>query len=73
MNLKPPIRNEDAERDCTRVIELDSKSVKAWFRRGQARISLSHLEDAKSGKFVYTVLKDLSNFELPRLRACATT
>ena len=61
MNLKAPIRNEDAERDCARVIELDSKSVKAWFRRGQARMSLSHLEDAKSGQFSYTFCEELSH------------
>ncbi|KAI0086569.1 hypothetical protein BDY19DRAFT_995857 [Irpex rosettiformis] len=40
-------KNEDADRDCTRVIELDSRNVKGWFRRGQARASLNRLEDAK--------------------------
>ncbi|KAI0699139.1 hypothetical protein BC835DRAFT_1461661 [Cytidiella melzeri] len=40
-------KNEDADRDCTRVIELDGKNVKGWFRRGQARAALARLDDAK--------------------------
>ena len=43
-------RNEDAERDCARVIELDGRNVKAWFRRGQAREGLARLDDAKKGR-----------------------
>ncbi|KAK7689748.1 hypothetical protein QCA50_006387 [Cerrena zonata] len=39
-------KNEDAERDCSRVIELDSKNVKAWFRRAQARVALEKFDDA---------------------------
>ncbi|KAH9917955.1 uncharacterized protein B0H18DRAFT_1123320 [Fomitopsis serialis] len=40
-------KNEDAERDCDRVLTLDKKSVKAMFRRGQARVGLRRLAEAK--------------------------
>ncbi|KAJ3575668.1 hypothetical protein NP233_g949 [Leucocoprinus birnbaumii] len=38
---------EDAERDCSTVLNLSSKNVKAFFRRGQARSGLGHLVDAQ--------------------------
>ncbi|KAH9946033.1 TPR-like protein [Epithele typhae] len=42
-------KNEDAERDCDAVLRLDKKNVKALFRRGQARLALQRLDDARSG------------------------
>ena len=68
MNLKAPIRNEDAERDCTRAIELDGRNVKGWFRRGQARVGLNRLEDAQKGardgqQYSYTLTRASVDFE----------
>ncbi|KZV68816.1 hypothetical protein PENSPDRAFT_686951 [Peniophora sp. CONT] len=42
-------KNEDAQRDCTRVIFLSgaTPNVKALFRRAQARIALQRLSDAQ--------------------------
>ncbi|THH23072.1 hypothetical protein EUX98_g8108 [Antrodiella citrinella] len=37
---------QDAERDCTTVIRLDSRSPKAWYRRAQARQGLDIWDDA---------------------------
>ncbi|KIJ60272.1 hypothetical protein HYDPIDRAFT_99130, partial [Hydnomerulius pinastri MD-312] len=42
-------KNEDAERDCTKVLALSAKNVKALFRRGQARRALEKLDDARFG------------------------
>ncbi|KAF9800992.1 hypothetical protein IEO21_10231 [Rhodonia placenta] len=42
-------KNEDAERDCTTVLRLDAKNVKAMFRRGQARVALERLKEARDG------------------------
>ena len=42
-------RNEDAERDCDRVLALDPRNIKALFRRGQARVGLQKLVDARDG------------------------
>ncbi|KAI0306266.1 hypothetical protein B0F90DRAFT_1688488 [Multifurca ochricompacta] len=40
-------KNEDAERDCTTVINLSNdKNAKAFFRRAQARVALQKLPDA---------------------------
>ncbi|KAF8817206.1 hypothetical protein BYT27DRAFT_7153875 [Phlegmacium glaucopus] len=39
-------KNEDAERDCTRVLELSSDNVKALFRRSQARIGMGNITEA---------------------------
>lgn len=36
-----------AEIDCTRSIVLDPTYIKAYFRRGQARLKLDKLLDAK--------------------------
>ncbi|KAF8839568.1 TPR-like protein [Paxillus ammoniavirescens] len=41
-------KNEDAERDCDRVLALSTKNVKALFRRGQARRALGKLDDARA-------------------------
>ncbi|KAI1795778.1 hypothetical protein LXA43DRAFT_989520 [Ganoderma leucocontextum] len=41
-------KNEDAERDCDAVIRLDTKNVKGYFRRGQARVALQKLKEAES-------------------------
>ncbi|KAF7303003.1 hypothetical protein MKEN_01263200 [Mycena kentingensis (nom. inval.)] len=40
-------KNEDAERDCSTVLGLDKKNVKALFRRAQARVSMDKLEGAQ--------------------------
>ncbi|KAI0061594.1 hypothetical protein BV25DRAFT_1991962 [Artomyces pyxidatus] len=40
-------KNEDAERDCTRVLTLSSNNVKAMFRRAQARIGLQKYAEAR--------------------------
>jgi hypothetical protein len=42
-------RNEDAERDCTTVLGLSNKNVKALFRRAQARTALQKLGEAHNG------------------------
>ena len=42
-------RYEDAERDCTTVLSLSKSNVKASFRRGQARISMGKLLEAREG------------------------
>ncbi|CAL1713409.1 unnamed protein product [Somion occarium] len=39
-------KNEDAERDCSRVIGLNQNNVKAWFRRAQARAALEKYGEA---------------------------
>ncbi|KAF8490446.1 hypothetical protein F5888DRAFT_1741290 [Russula emetica] len=39
-------KNEDAERDCTTVLGLSNKNVKALFRRAQARTALQKLGEA---------------------------
>ena len=44
-------RNEDAERDCTRVLELSSGNVKALFRRSQARTGMGNLTEAQQGVY----------------------
>ncbi|KAL6300068.1 hypothetical protein BKA93DRAFT_741186, partial [Sparassis latifolia] len=44
-------KNEDAERDCGAVLSLDPRSVKALFRRAQARAALQKLTDAQAGAF----------------------
>ncbi|CAE6398648.1 unnamed protein product [Rhizoctonia solani] len=41
-------KNEDAERDCTTVLKLQSNNVKALFRRAQARVALGKLSDARA-------------------------
>ncbi|KAI0051075.1 TPR-like protein [Auriscalpium vulgare] len=41
-------KNLDAERDCTRVLQLSSTNVKALFRRAQARSALLKYEDARA-------------------------
>ncbi|TFK89150.1 TPR-like protein, partial [Polyporus arcularius HHB13444] len=43
-------KNEDAERDCNAVLLIDSKNVKGYFRRGQARVALQKLKEAEAGK-----------------------
>ncbi|KIK66397.1 hypothetical protein GYMLUDRAFT_38190 [Collybiopsis luxurians FD-317 M1] len=40
-------KNEDAERDCTSVLNLNKSNVKALFRRAQARRALGKLSDAQ--------------------------
>ncbi|KAI0078217.1 hypothetical protein K474DRAFT_1746054 [Panus rudis PR-1116 ss-1] len=45
-------KHEDAERDCSKVIGLDAKNVKAWFRRAQARIGMEKYQEALAGKLV---------------------
>ncbi|KAF5372891.1 hypothetical protein D9758_001714 [Tetrapyrgos nigripes] len=43
-------KNEDAERDCTTVLSLNSGNVKALFRRGQARIGMDVTEKLEEAK-----------------------
>ena len=43
-------RNEDAERDCSTVLDLGKNNVKGLFRRGQARVALGKLLDARKGR-----------------------
>ncbi|PFH53281.1 hypothetical protein AMATHDRAFT_45559 [Amanita thiersii Skay4041] len=52
-------KNEDAERDCTTVLRLNSSSVKAFFRRSQARVALRKLSEARQAN-----LHVLSNLDL---------
>ncbi|KAJ3934059.1 MAG: hypothetical protein NXY57DRAFT_995985, partial [Lentinula lateritia] len=40
-------KNEDAERDCTTVLTLNTSNVKAFFRRAQARRGLEKLAKAQ--------------------------
>ncbi|KAF4571362.1 anaphase promoting complex subunit cdc16 [Pleurotus pulmonarius] len=40
-------KNQDAERDCTTVLELSKNNLKALFRRGQARVGLEKYDAAK--------------------------
>ncbi|KAJ3850713.1 hypothetical protein EV368DRAFT_84252 [Lentinula lateritia] len=40
-------KNEDAERDCTTVLTLNTSNVKAFFRRAQARRGLEKLAEAQ--------------------------
>jgi RNA polymerase II-associated protein 3 len=42
-------RNADAERDCTTVLVLSAFNVKALFRRGQARVGMGKLDEARQG------------------------
>lgn len=44
-----PRRFEDAERDCTKVLNLSPKNVKAYFRRGQANVGQSRFIEARRG------------------------
>ncbi|GLB45501.1 putative rna polymerase ii-associated protein 3 [Lyophyllum shimeji] len=41
-------KNEDAERDCTAVLNLNAMNAKALFRRGQARVGMGKLDEALS-------------------------
>ncbi|KAH9829630.1 uncharacterized protein C8Q71DRAFT_863017 [Rhodofomes roseus] len=41
-------KNEDAERDCDKVLTLDRHNVKATFRRGQAKAALQRLAEARA-------------------------
>ncbi|KAK1232172.1 hypothetical protein PQX77_004684 [Marasmius sp. AFHP31] len=40
-------KNEDASRDCTTVLSLNPSNVKALFRRGQARVDMDKLTEAR--------------------------
>ncbi|KAH8995413.1 hypothetical protein EDB92DRAFT_1772019, partial [Lactarius akahatsu] len=51
---------EDAERDCSTVLNLsNNKNVKAFFRRAQARVSLQKLGEAHNGAWLTCLLSDL--------------
>ncbi|THG99583.1 hypothetical protein EW026_g2800 [Hermanssonia centrifuga] len=43
-------KNEDAQRDCCTVLELDHGNLKALFRRGQAELALGQLDEARTGE-----------------------
>ncbi|KAI9206194.1 uncharacterized protein BJ171DRAFT_499061, partial [Polychytrium aggregatum] len=47
----------EAERDCTRCLQLDSKNIKALWRRGLARRELGQLEDSKKDLEAAAVLE----------------
>ncbi|KAL0064281.1 hypothetical protein AAF712_008725 [Marasmius tenuissimus] len=40
-------KNEDASRDCTTVLSLNPSNVKALFRRGQARLDMDKIAEAR--------------------------
>jgi len=44
-------RYEDAEKDCSTVLSLSIQNVKAYFRRGQARVGLGRFIEAQRGVF----------------------
>ncbi len=44
-------RYEDAERDCSAVLDLSPRNVKAYFRRGQAKVGLRRFIEAQRGEF----------------------
>lgn len=48
-------RIEDAERDCSKVLALNSNNAKALFRRAQARKALGNLDDAQAGMGRYQI------------------
>jgi len=50
-------RYEDAEKDCSTVLSLSIQNVKAYFRRGQARVSLGRFIEAQRG--VFSIFLDL--------------
>ncbi|KZT11767.1 TPR-like protein [Laetiporus sulphureus 93-53] len=43
-------KNQDAERDCSTVLRLDARNVKALFRRGQAKVALQKLREAQDAE-----------------------
>ena len=43
-------RNQDAERDCTKALELNNKNVKALFRRSQARVGMGKFDESLKGE-----------------------
>ena len=40
-------RYGSAAKDCTRAVELEPKSVKAWYRRGEANYHMKRVDDAR--------------------------
>ncbi|KAF8879478.1 hypothetical protein BD779DRAFT_1551728 [Infundibulicybe gibba] len=40
-------KNQDAERDCTTTLSLNQGNVKALFRRGQARVGMEKIKEAR--------------------------
>ena len=67
----PPRRSsgrfEDAERDCSRSIELDGGNSKAWFRRAVARRELADFEAAARGPCVLPRCSVASSHAVDRL------
>lgn len=61
-------RNEDAERDCTTVLGLSAFNAKALFRRGQARVGMSRLDEGRQGGSAPSVLRTALRFFVVRLR-----
>ncbi|KAF9496836.1 TPR-like protein [Pleurotus eryngii] len=70
-------KNQDAERDCTTVLELSKNNLKALFRRGQARVGIENYDAAKEGKLSQLNLdhklindpaNDAAKLELQKLR-----
>lgn len=44
-------RYQDAERDCEKVLQLDSENIKGLFRRAQARAGVGKLTEAQAGLY----------------------
>ncbi|KAF8073441.1 hypothetical protein FPV67DRAFT_1477851 [Lyophyllum atratum] len=53
-------KHEDAERDCTTVLNLSALNAKALFRRGQARLGMGKLDEALSD-FTQALKREPSN------------
>ncbi|GJJ15698.1 hypothetical protein Clacol_009976 [Clathrus columnatus] len=47
LKLNKSARYQDAERDCTTVLSIEPRNVKAFFRRAQARSALERYADAE--------------------------
>ena len=61
-------RNEDAERDCTRALELSPNNVKALFRRSQAKSGRGNLTEAHKGVYRYTAVNSFHIYSVFSLR-----
>jgi hypothetical protein len=66
-------RYEDAERDCTSVLSLSKKNVKAYFRRAQARVALQKLGEAHNGACLTHLRLDILRVYLVSCRSTVGT
>ncbi|KAI0264037.1 hypothetical protein BGY98DRAFT_1103714 [Russula aff. rugulosa BPL654] len=58
--------DEDAKHDCTTVLGLLNKNVKALFRRAQARTALQKLSEPHNGVVIVAVLRPLLSIDLQK-------